>query len=443
MKFIFRKVGSFLKGDSAIIKKLLLTASSRGLSAGGTFLFNFVLAKKLDIDSFGYFMLAYSILIGLSFFARVGMPLAILRFGGILFSDGQIGAINYLRKKTFLVSLILSIVLGLLLIVSSQFLSNYFFDGIDIRNLLALFAFSLPFYSFLNIQSAYLKAIKRPELAPFFEVGLTVFLTAVVVWGMSLLDITVDNSRAAFAFLISSAVVAFCGYATLNRVLKKKISSNELNHSPSSHFDIKEFYKTLPDYSFSTITNYFLKFSPTLILGLYVTGFQIGLYSLANSISFLISFVLWIISSVYAPYFASAHKNGDTLKLRGLVIRSMIYCVVIALPIFLIVIIFPELILSYFGDEFVKAKWALIILGIAQMFNVLTGPIYFLLNMTGYEAYLRKIILITAVISITASFVLIPMYGYMGAVYANAIGLVLQNSFAFYHSNKYLKLKLL
>lgn len=439
---IFRKAVSFFKRDSDMIKKLVFTASSRGLSAGGTFLFNFVLAKKLDIDSFGYFMLAYSILIGLSFFAKAGMPLAILRFVGILFSDGQVNTINYLKKKTYLISFILSLILGLLLILSAQFISDSFFDGMDASNMIKLFALSLPFYSFLNIQSAYLKAIKKPELAPFFEVGLTVFLTSFLIWGISIFGTTINIEIATIIFMISTVIVALCGYITLQRILKG-VSQEDIVDKVFSPFNIKVFYRTLPDYSLSTITNYFLKFSPTLILAIYVTGFQIGLYSLANSISFIISFVLWIISSVYAPYFASAHKNKDTIKLRSLVIRSMIYCVFIALPIFIIILFFPELILSYFGEEFVQAKWALLILSFAQMFNVLTGPIYFLLNMTGYEAYLRKIILFTALISISASFLLIPMYGYMGAVYANAIGLVLQNSFAFYHSNKYLKLKLL
>lgn len=443
MKFTLSKIKSYFNKDLKMIKKLLFTASSRGIAAGGTFLFNFILAKNLNIDSFGYFMLAYSILIGLSFFSRAGMPFAIMRFAGILFSENQIETIYYLRKKTFYISLIASLFFSLLLILFAQVISDIFFTGFDAKQMLIYFAFALPFYSFLLIQSSFLKAIKKPELAPFFEVGLTVFLTAVIVWLFSYSEIPVDSIDTTIIFLCSSVFVAILGHITLNKLMSKPLKTSTKAKDSSYKFDIKNFYKTLPDYSFSGITNYFFKFSPALVLGLYVTGFEIGLYSLANSISFLISFVLWVINTVYAPYFASAHANGDKKELSSLVKRSMIYMILIATPIFLMILLFPELILSYFGEGFSQAKTALVILAIAQMYNVLTGPIYFLLNVTGYEAYLRKIVFLTAITSIVASFVLIPIYGYMGAVYANAIGLTLQNSFAFYHSNKYLKLKLL
>ena len=203
------------------------------------------------------------------------------------------------------------------------------------------------------------------------------------------------------------------------------------------------FFPTLPDYALSSITTYLLKFSPVLILGYFATENQVALYSLANSITFTISFILWIISTVYAPHYANLYHNKKLNDLVFILRRSTLYMLIIAIPIFLLIFIFPSNILGFFGDKYISAKIALQILAVAQLFNILTGPVYFLLNMTGHQKNLRNIIIITSTFSVVISLWLIPKIGFLGAVYSTAIGLVMQNSLAFYHAKKLLGIKIL
>lgn len=427
-----------LINDQKIIKKLISTTITRGLAAVGTFVFNFVLAKYLDVSSFGYFMLAYSILIGLGFIVKIGMPFAIMRFAGIMSVNKEFGKIKKLRKDVSILTIAISTFLGLGLIILKNYISFKFFDNIDVGNMLIMFAFSLPFYSFLTIQSSFMKAFKRPEIAPIFEVGLTTFLTGAGVALLAFFGLKIDSFLASVIFFLASIIVVTIGHFTLNRIIKKETKGVFFKTER-----YQGFYKTLPDYALSSIAGYLLKFSPTIILGLYASGKDIGLYSLANSTAFIINFVLWIINTVYAPHFASSYSHGKIKELRNLVRNSILYMLAIAVPIFLIIISFPSTILSFFGEEFVEAKTALIIMAVAQLFNVSTGPVYFLLNMTGHQRYLRNIVIITAILSISGSLVLVPLYGFIGAAIATALGLIIQNSFAFYHSNKHLNLKIL
>src|SRR5690606_7737260 len=145
--------------------------------------------------------------------------------------------------------------------------------------------------------------------------------------------------------------------------------------------EYSQFLKSLPDYSLTGMTMYLLKFSPTLIMGLYISGEEIGLFSLANSTAFVISFVLWIINSVSSPYFASYYAENNLYELQRMVRNSTLYMLILAVPIFLIITIFPSFILSFFGEEYIEAKNGLIILACAQLFNVATGPVYLLLRM--------------------------------------------------------------
>ena len=143
-------------------------------------------------------------------------------------------------------------------------------------------------------------------------------------------------------------------------------------------------------------------------------------------------------NSVSSPYFASYYADNNLVELKRLVRNSTIYMLLLAVPIFLVIVIFPSSILSFFGEEYTAAKNGLIILACAQLFNVATGPVYLLLRMTGHQRYLRNIVFATTAISIISSFLLIPIYGFMGAVYSAALGLVLQNSGSYYYTKKFI-----
>lgn len=437
MKLVDRLIHR-LKNDKELILKLILTGSSRGLAAIGTFVFNFVLAQYLGIDDFGYFMLGYTILLGLGFLVRFGMGTAILRFAGIMYTNDEIGKILKLRKDVTVLCLGLGVLFGAILILSRNYIAYYFFDGQDVGGMLAIFGCTLPIFSFLLLQSSFFKAFKRPEIAPFFEIGLTAFLTSLLVILFSFLGFSINLQASSLFLFVSSILVFLVGSLTLTKTIKKKIAGRIFEKE-----NYLNFYKSLPDYALAGVTGYLLKFSPLIFLGYFATGKDVGLFSIANSTAFLINFILWIVSAVYAPHFASLYSQGELGKLRGLIRSSTLYMLFVAVPIFLILVIFPEQILSLFGEEFVEAKLALIIMAFAQLFNVATGPIYFLLNMTGHERKLRNIVLLTGALTLVCSLILIPKYGYVGAAVTASIGLVMQNSIAFYISKKYIGISIL
>lgn len=437
MKTLISKLLSRVLKDKYFIIKLLKTSITRGLAAVGTFIFNFVLAKHLSITEYGYFTFAYTLIIGLGFVVRFGMTTAIMRFAGIMVSEKNYGQLKKLRKDVFFISMIGSCLLGLILILSRSLISDLFFDDSDLSTLLLIFSFSLPFYSYLTIQSSFFKAMHKPEIAPFFEVGLTTFFTGSIVALMALIGSNINSEGVALIFLMSAFLVFIAGNFTLTRLIKKETLG--VCYSLEPYYG---FYKTLPNYTILAVSGYLLKFSPIIILGFYASGKDVGLYSLSNSISFVINFILWIVSTVYAPHYASLHKQSQLIELKRIVISSTFYMLILAIPIFLLIITFPTSILGLFGNEFKAAKFALIIMAVGQLYNVATGPVYFLLNMTGHEKQLRNIVLITAVVSIGFSFILIPSHGFLGAAIATSLGLIFQNSYAFKVSSHYLKINI-
>lgn len=434
----FSKLKSFFLKDTELLKKIFFTTLSRGAAAGGTFVFNFILAKFLDIDDFGHFMLAYTILVGLSIVSRFGMGTAVLRFAGVLYENKNPGQLKKLNVDALKLNLLLSITLSICLLLFKKTLANYFFDGELVDSLLTVIAIVIPFYSYIGLQSAFMKAYKKPQWAALFEIGIVNFFTGSIVLCLALVGLEITKEIASVILLLSCVAVVFVGSEYVKRILRKSTMTSKVIQVETN----TNFFRTLPDYALSSIIDYSVKFTPTLFLGYFASSSDVGLYSLANRIAIVISFILWIINSVYAPYFANLYENGDKIKLQQMVKNSMLYMILIATPLFLIILIFSTQILGYFGSAYKDASFALILLGTGQYINVLTGPVVFLLNMTGLQKKIRNIVILTGALSIISSLIFIPIYGIMGAVFSTVIGLVIQNLLALYITKRDLEISI-
>ena len=90
--------------------------------------------------------------------------------------------------------------------------------------------------------------------------------------------------------------------------------------------------------------------------------------------------------------------------------------------------LFSEKILHLFGNEYVLANDALVILLAAQLFNSLSGPGAIYLNMTGRQNLLNKILIVGLITNIVLNFYFIPTEGIIGAAKATLISLVVWNT---------------
>lgn len=228
-----------------------------------------------------------------------------------------------------------SFLIGLILIVSSQLISLKVFNDPNFYKVILVFTFSLPFYSYLIIQSSYLKAFKKSELAPFIEIGISSFITGSLVTLLAINGLKIDLLIAALCLLFSSVIVYIIGKNILSKIIftskKNEITKFEIDED----FDFSEYNNSLFDYFSTSMTTYLFMFSPTLILGYFATSKDVGLYSIANSIAFIINFILWIFNTVYAPHFAILYKNKEVVELKRMLSKSIIYMSFIAVPIFL------------------------------------------------------------------------------------------------------------
>ena len=163
---------------------------------------------------------------------------------------------------------------------------------------------------------------------------------------------------------------------------------------------------------------------------------SVAFFSVAQRVAMLTSFVLIAVNIVAAPRFAASAKQGKPEELRATSLLCSRLMIVLATPVLVFMLVFPEFILSFFGAEYKQASLILQILVIGQFINVVTGSVGFLLNMTGHEKDMRNVVLFSGPLALILGFLLTPIYGATGAAIATAIALASQNLIAVYMVKK-------
>lgn len=421
------KIAKHLQRDRKFLFVLSLTLLTRAGAAFGTLVLNLVLARHLGVAGVGLFMLALSIVIGLGVLARFGMDSALLRFGGIAYSEVNAQRFKGLLYRSLQIAGGISLLLAVLLGLGRGWIARSLFKDEGLVAVLLPMAILTPAYTFIYLQGTWLNALRKPALTPFFETGSVAFMTALLVVLAVLLGQTPDAQWVAWALLAATLLALCVGGLVLHRVIIRHFG--DLYRTCSGERE-PGFARSLPDYALMSLTTFSVQSGGVLVMGLFVGSSEIGLYSTAHRLAIVVNFILLVFNSIIAPQFASLHKRGALAELENLVNKSTLYMSAFALPLLLSFLIVPDLWLALFGTEFRAAAPLLSILAFAQFINVATGSVGFLLNMTGHQHEMRNIVLFIGALTIVLNFALIPMIGIWGATVATATALIVQNLLA-------------
>jgi len=98
-----------------------------------------------------------------------------------------------------------------------------------------------------------------------------------------------------------------------------------------------------------------------------------------------------------------------------------------SLPIFLIVFIAPNWIMSLFGPEFTIGVSALLLMAFSQLINSLSGSVGYIMQMTNNQKMFQYIIISSSVLNILLNYLLIPIYGIDGAAFSSMVSMIVWN----------------
>lgn len=401
------------------MREVLLKALSvfflRILGAAVQFAFMVLLARFYGTEGIGAYALSLSVVLVASAVSRWGLDQAALKNIAVYAETNAWGKVKSVFLTAVVLIFLLSLLITLLLFPLAQWVAESLFSQLEIADLVKIMALSIVPFSLLNLAAEGVRALKRVVVSTAIQVVLVPLLAT----GGLLVFQTVEAKviGAAYAYVLACFIVAVFS------LLYWQMSVKGGNVYPMTIADVsRNLFRMANPMAWVTIIGIFMSFSETLLLGVFRSANEVGIYTAALRVTLLLNFVLLAFNSILAPKFASLYHQNKKEEIEYLASRSVEIMLLLTSPLFILCFLFPEQILKAFGSDFVAGSRCLMILASGQLINVMTGPIGILLMMTGHEKLLRQNTMTSSGIGFTAGVLLIPEFGVSGAAASAFIG---------------------
>ena len=233
-----------------------------------------------------------------------------------------------------------------------------------------------------------------------------------------------DPALAAGAYLVTTSSTAIVGWMLLRRTRTALASAPNETLSAAALTDLRS---SSTAFMVIAMQNLVVSLTDTVMLGILADATAVGLYGVALRVTSLGNLVLAAINGVVGPRFAGLAATGDHDALKRLARTATRAMAGSSLVMFAALITFREPILMLFGPEFVAAQGAFVVLSLGQLVVLGTGPVAYLLMMSGHRRFHRNGLTLAALANVVLNVVLIPPFGILGAAIATAASLGVKN----------------
>lgn len=400
-----------------MLKNIGIAFFIRALGAISLFIMTVFISRELPNKEAGYFFLVFSLLSILIPISVFGTNLISLKTISIEFDKKNWQEITNISIVTILIVLFFSGIISFALWLSAAILAENIWNKPEIIPVIQNSAFAIT-----PMSLSLLIAHQLQGMGKIIKSIIILSISLPLSLSIALVTFNIENAIQASNTLILIAFLTLClGILSLLKSIPKfkikltwKGSLSKLLQI-CSHVWIVALMAAL------------VQWGGQFISGSWVIPEEIAYLAAAQRTAMLVSFILLAVNLVTAPKYASLYNQKKHNELRNLAFKSTYIMTACALPIVILLSVFPDFFMSFFGDEFINGSHLLVILAIGQLINVITGSVGYLLTMSGHEKDMRNIMLISSPISVIIALILIPAYGVTGAAIATAVGISIQN----------------
>ena len=141
---------------------------------------------------------------------------------------------------------------------------------------------------------------------------------------------------------------------------------------------------------------------------------EVGHFAVASTVTLVLFAIQLAVMGVFEPLMAGAIKAGQN-SVRVLNARCFRRLLVFSLPIFILIMVFAEALLSVFGDRYTDSIEALRLLAPGYLISTMLASSYSWLQYAGHERKAAVVMLLGVLANLGLDMLLIPEYGIAGA----------------------------
>ncbi len=435
---VFGRIGSLLKGDGLRAQLLRGGAGSVGVkvvATGLSFMVAVALARTLGPEGYGIYSYAFALISVLAIPAQFGLPSLVIRETAKAHAKQQWGLMRGIWRWSNGIVLLLSGGLALLAGVAVWLWSDSFTDAQKATFMWGILL--IPLISLGNLRGAALRGLRHVVTGQLPE---SVIRPALLLLALLFSGWFFGGEVLTPSFAMALHVAAAASAFGIGAALLWKARPQPLREMTVSAYQSRDWLKAALPMAVIAGMSVVNTQTDIIMLGLFSTNEDVGIYRVAVTGASLVSFGLVAIGMVTMPYFARFYARDDMDSFRRLATTGARVMFVLALPVAILFAFFGDVLLKYvFGEKYIGAYLPLVLLTLAHLIHAGFGTVGPLLNMTGHEKKTAKSIVIAAGCNITLNLILIPAYGMSGAATATAITFLIWNYVLWREVRKHLK----
>ena len=377
------------------------------------YLFTTLLARWAGVELLGIYSLANAVTRISEVIAKLGLDQGILR---------KVSREDNLESKqaAILSALKMGLISGLIFMLIQIAFSGYLAEDIFnqsslLTKVIAIHAFSLPFYIIIHISSFSTQAFKLLK----YKIVVTEIQNPFIL--LLAMIVCYFFYSAESAIIIPVVLSAVLGCITITIFLKKVSGINILSVNKGI------FNRDLLNYSlpimFMSILGTVLHWTDVIMLGYITDPETVGLYHPAARTAGIVRIILLSFAGIYGPLMAEMYAKKQNLEMNHLFKLVTRWITTFSLPFAILILLFPQKIMLIFGSQFLQGYPILMILVSAAFIQAVFGIGGTTLNMTGFPKMNLLNTFIACGLNIGLNLYLIPTMGGMGAATATLITL--------------------
>ncbi len=403
-------VGEVLKGGAiAFIYRIATMAVNYGLII--------FISKKLGKEGIGIYNICIATSGILIMVGCLGFNTSVVRFVSQYRAKGWYNTVELLYKQIMRYASVVSVVIGIGLVLLSRQLALYYFKDPELELPLRITGIIVPLMVWLTINVEFIRALKWVHISELFR---NLSIQTVALAGTIIASFFVLTAEQPLIFYaVGAAISLVFTVGIIVRFFKKEGKGGALSEEEKktpfsfrSHFLI-----SLP----MIVTSFIQLLNgkvDVLMLGYFADTGTVGVFGVAFKLSVITNFVIGALKTIAMPKVSELFWEKKMDDLNDVIQYSNRIIFLFALPISLILMIFPETILGFIDEEFVVGALTLRIFAFTQLINAASGMVAVFLNMTGNQAFFTKIVSVTTAANIGLNLLLIPIIGMEGAAIA-------------------------
>lgn len=367
------------------------------------------LARWLGPVAFGSYSIGWNVLRVGSSILPFGFDIAALQIGTGLSGKRSRGLPSLVATVLFSTGVI-AIGSGIVLFVFAEWLAGLYAKP-GLSDVFRLMAIGLPLAIWLRVGANVTRISLRMRFGVITEELLqplsNLVLIAVLVGASGLLG-------ALWAAVISLAIGVAYLVAIIRRLYFVEHTAWKIDQAL-----IRKLWGAALPISIAGVFSTLILLTDRFFVGIFRSEAETGIFQAASLFSSFFVTVLSAFKTIVAPLVSRAFQRGDSATLRETFANSTRWGIYLSIPVAALLIVAAGPVLqTVYGTEYSVGANVLILLTLAQVANVVSGPVEYFLIMTENSTYWVRITSVVLLVNVLLNIWLVPTYGSLGAATA-------------------------